>query len=564
MRLLPRQIIKDTVFGIICCIIAVLTIVEPIVLAKLIELATDQAERIKYLWVMASLLVFIIRIALTYYKHVSLALYKNFCVRQLSNRMVNHLLKAKVRCWEEWSAPYITSRVIDELSNINGVLPRFLFDGLLSAIICIIIWILMVKQSVAIALLTMLFVVADYIVAFKLPLTKIFKEANEAMANMRSQATNLFQGLIQVKMGNCFEKEEVLYDTSMKETLYAAFKKSIFTQLQSLSNSVCRQFGYLLVIVFSAVLIAAEQITLAQFTMLISLYNLFWNHTIVAENIIPLYKYGKVSCDRICEVLDLETERARNCNQLHQKIDTIAFEKVSFTYDFERSILRGLTFFAERGKIVSFAGYSGCGKSTILKLLLGFIDKTDGDILLNGKGVNAEDLNSLRPRIAYLSQRGFLFNRSIRDNLLYYNDKGSINDDKILEYLKFFALEDMIKSLPGGLDYILGDNSNTISGGEQQRLCIIRELIKQPDVFIMDECTSSLDPETESKVFKVLKELFSEMIIIQVAHRASTLAYSDMVYVVDNGQVISSGKHYELLQTSEFYQKLLVTMQDDK
>ncbi|MCD7841011.1 MAG: ATP-binding cassette domain-containing protein, partial [Lachnospiraceae bacterium] len=111
-------------------------------------------------------------------------------------------------------------------------------------------------------------------------------------------------------------------------------------------------------------------------------------------------------------------------------------------------------------------------------------------------------------------------------------------------------------------DHILGDNSSTISGGERQRLCIIRELMKEPDILILDECTSHLDSESERRIFDVVQELATNMIVIQVAHRPSALAYSDVVYVVDNGQAVASGKHSYLMQSSLFYQKLLASMRD--
>lgn len=560
--LLPKHISKEVFFALLCCAIASLTIIEPIVLSKLIESATNQFEQIRYIYVVESILIFVTRVGLTYYKQTSLVRYRNRCILQLSNKMVSHLLRVKASYYDDWTASYATSRVIDELSNINGILPRFLFDGILSAMICIIIFALMISQSWIIGLLTMAFVVADYFVAFRLPLTKIYKQYNETMANTKSQTNNLFQGIIQVKMGDSFQREEGIYDATLKKALNILSKKTIFSQFQHLTNSVCRQFGYLLVIVISAIQISTERITLAQFTMLLSLYNLFWNHTIEAENVIPLYKYGKVTSDRVFEVLEMDIENGIDCVDPHEKITSVHFKNVSFAYNQDRPILNQLTFSAQSGNIVALAGYSGCGKSTALKILLGFIDRDDGDIILNEQKADVSTLVSLRPKIAYIGQHSFLFNRSLRDNLLYYVADNSTNEQKVLEYIRSFALDEMVNSLPAGLDYVLGDNSNTISVGERQRLCIIRELMKEPDILIMDECTSSLDPETERKVFHILKKLSNNMVIIQVAHRPSALSYSDIVFVLENGCVVASGKHSSLLQTSSFYQTLLATMKN--
>ena len=258
----------------------------------------------------------------------------------------------------------------------------------------------------------------------------------------------------------------------------------------------------------------------------------------------------------------MDIENGIDCVDSHEKITSVHFKNVSFAYNQDRPILNQLTFSAQSGNIVALAGYSGCGKSTALKILWGFIDRDDGDIILNEQKADVSTLVSLRPKIAYIGQHSFLFNRSLRDNLLYYVADNSTNEQKALEYIKSFALDEMVNSLPEGLDYVLGDNSNTISVGERQRLCIIRELMKEPDILIMDECTSSLDPETERKVFHILKKLSNNMVIIQVAHRPSALSYSDIVFVLENGCVVASGKHSSLLQTSSFYQTLLATMKN--
>lgn len=562
LSLIPKHRVKDLCFTLLCCLTAALTIFEPIVLSELIESATSQIGSIQYSLVAAAIVVFIARIGLTYYKQSSLIRYRNRCVLSLSNNMVAHLLRVKTDYLKKWTPSYIVSRVIDEPSSIDGILPRNLLDGIISAIICIVIFALMITQSWLIGLLTLFFVGIDYFVAFRLPLTKVYKKFNETQANLKSQTNNLFQGVIQVKMGDNFEKEETAYSAAKENFLRTFFRKNFLSQVQRLTSNACKQFGYLLVIVISAVLIASDHITLAQFTMLLSLYNLFWSHTTTAENVIPLYKYGQVTCNRIAEVLTLETESKEDCGIAQEKIESVKFEDVEFAYNKKQPILNHLTFSAEAGKIISLAGYSGCGKSTALNILLGFIEQNGGQILLNGKRVTTGNLIALRTKIAYVGQNNFLFNRSIRENLLYYADNNVANEKKIMEYLKLFSLDKMVNSLSDGLDHILGDNSGTISGGERQRLCIIRELMKEPDVLILDECTSNLDSESERKIFDVVKELAAKPVIIQVAHRPSALAYSDVVYVMDNGQVVASGKHCDLLQNSLFYQKLLASMRD--
>ena len=562
MSQIPKQREKDLCFALLCCLTATLTIFEPIVLSELIESATSQHGTVNYSLVTVAIVVFIARIGLSYYKQSSLIRYRNRCVLSLSSKMVAHLLRVKTHYFQEWTPSYVVSRVIDEPASIDGILPRNLLDGIISAIICIIIFALMLSQSWLIGLLTLFFVGFDYFIAFQLPLTKVYKKFNETQAELKSQTNNLFQGVIQVKLGDNFQREENTYSAAKENYLGTFFKKNFLLQVQRLTSNTCKQFGYLMVIVISAVLISLDHISLAQFTMLLSLYNLLWSHTTSAENLIPLYKYGQVTCDRIAEVLSLELESKEDCPAVQEQVTSVNFEDVDFAYTPSQPILNRFTFSAKAGQITSLAGYSGCGKSTALNILLGFIERNGGKILLNGQEVTSGNLIGLRAKIAYVGQDNFLFNRSIRDNLLYYTVDTAENECQIKAYLQLFSLDKMVNSLPDGLDHILGDSSSTISGGERQRLCIIRELIKKPDILILDECTSHLDSESERKIFEVVKELATDLIVIQVAHRPSALAYSDIVYAVNNGLVVASGKHGDLLETSSFYQKLLASMRD--
>lgn len=564
ISLIPKHWGKDLGFALICCLTAALTIFEPIVLSKLIDSATGQIGNVQYGLVTVAIVVFIARIGLSYYKRSSLIRYRNQCVLSLSNKMVAHLLRVKTHYYQKWTPSYVVSRVIDEPSSIDGILPRNLLDGIISAVICVVIFSLMLSQSWLIGLLTLLFVGIDYFIAFRLPLTKVYKKFNETQAMLKSQTNNLFQGVIHVKLGDNFEREEHTYHAAKEDYLGTFFKKNFLSQVQRLTSNTCKQFGYLLVIVISAVLIALDHINLAQFTMLLSLYNLLWSHTTSAENLIPLYKYGQVTCDRIAEVLSLEQECKEDCPVALERVTSVNFEDVDFAYTPNKPILDRFTFSAQAGQITSLAGYSGCGKSTALNILLGFIERNGGRILLNGQEVTSGNLIGLRTKIAYVGQNNFLFNRSIRDNLLYYTTDTEENVEQIKAYLQRFSLDEMVNSLPNGLEHILADNSSTISGGERQRLCIIRELMKKPDVLVLDECTSHLDSESERTIFDVIKELAEELVVIQVAHRPSALAYSDIVYAVNNGQVVASGKHCDLIETSSFYQKLLASMRESE
>ncbi len=563
LSLIPRKIYIDLFFVILCCGIMVLTVLEPIIISDLIESASNQKFSLLYRLIVVVLLVYISRVTLGYYKNQSLIRYRNECVLSISTSMVSYLLRMKKRHLKEWTPAYVVSRVVDEVAELDGILPRFLIDGILNIIICIVIFILMFKYSCLIGIITLIFVVGDYFLQFCLPLKKVFKRHNDFLANLKRKTTDLFQGITQVKMGECIEKESKLYNKDKANYLDALYQKRYFSQIQRTASNVFKQLGYLVVIVISSFLIASNKISLGQFTMLLSLYNLLWGHTAASANLVPLYRYGSAACDRIMEVFSLEIESGESCSLTEAVIESIYFDNIVFGYDSDKPILNGMSFSAKRGKIISLAGYSGCGKSTALNILLGFIKKSAGNIRVNNKEVTDKNLVSLRPKMAYVGQSNFLFNRSIRENLLYYAEYNENDEKKLEEYLKLFELNKLIESFSDGLDHIIDANSINISGGECQRLCIIRELMKHPDILILDECTSHLDAESEKKVFEVIKQLAATMIVIQVAHRPSALSYSDCIYVLEDGHVLTCGTHTELCQSSSFYQKLIISMRNN-
>lgn len=562
-KLLPKNIAGDILFFCVRCVIAALIFAEPIFLADLIDAATKGMLSNKYYLIFVILIIFLLRIVLTYIKNLWLYSYRCKCIGSLSSAMLNHVLHSKMKNFEIWTPTYLVSRMIDEPMNIDGILDYYFVDGIISFFICVGIVILMAVQSWMIAIISVFFVVFDYVIAMKLPLSKIYKSYNTSQAEWKSQTSNVFQGIKVIKLGNSYAFENKKFNENANVSLKSLFKKNMISHVQRTTGIICRQFGYLAVILLSAYLIASGKLGLGAFTMLISLNNLLWSNSSSAENIIPLYKYGKVTCDRIADILCTELEESQLVVPFEDSVNILEFKNVKFSYIESKSVLNGISFCAKAGQITTLTGYSGCGKSTILNLILGFINCSSGEIQINGKEINYAQLLSLRSKIGYVGQENFLFNRSILDNLLYYVSESEEKIDKINEYLKRLGLESFIKSLPDGFNSILGDNSSTVSGGEKQRLCIIRELLKDPEILILDECTAHLDAATEKLVFDFLHEYAKKVVIIQVAHRASAIANSDVIYVMDNGAIVSQGSNEELLNNSEFYQKLLAAMQDD-
>ncbi|MDB5010681.1 MAG: transporter ATP-binding protein, partial [Mucilaginibacter sp.] len=237
-----------------------------------------------------------------------------------------------------------------------------------------------------------------------------------------------------------------------------------------------------------------------------------------------------------------------------KKIVHIEFDNVFFRYkNSNRYALNGVSFYAEKGETVALVGPSGSGKSTMIKLLVSLYKPENGDILYNQTSTKDIHLDELRRKIGFVTQDTQLFSGNIRDNLLFV--KPHATDEECLEALNKAACQSLLARASDGLDTLIGEGGVKISGGEKQRLSIARALLRHPNILLFDEATSSLDSLTEEEITKTVRKLsdLKDHITLIIAHRLSTIMHANRIYVLENGYIIESGNHNELLQQKGLY-----------
>jgi subfamily B ATP-binding cassette protein MsbA len=230
----------------------------------------------------------------------------------------------------------------------------------------------------------------------------------------------------------------------------------------------------------------------------------------------------------------------------------IEFRNVFFEYNNqETSVLNAINLKIYGGKMTSLVGHSGAGKSTVLNLIPRFYDRKSGDILIDDTSIYKVKLSSLRSNISLVSQETTLFDDTVKNNIAYANLDAS--ESEIKEAAKLSFAEDFINSLPNKYDTLIGENGVRLSGGEKQRLSIARAILKKSPIILLDEATSSLDADTESKIQEAINYLTKNRTTIVIAHRLSTILKSDNIFVIDHGKIAAEGKHDELLNSSNIY-----------
>ena len=263
-----------------------------------------------------------------------------------------------------------------------------------------------------------------------------------------------------------------------------------------------------------------------------------------------------LSFERVFSLLDNKTFNKEKFGKKHlDKINgDFEFKNVSFSYENELKVLDNISFKVDANSTIGFVGKSGSGKTTIFNLMCKMYDINSGDILIDGNSISELDEDTIRGNITIISQSPYIFNMSVIDNMKLVKEDVTI--DEIKEACHLACLDEYIESLPEKYDTIVGEGGVTLSGGQRQRLAIARALIQKTEIILFDEATSALDNETQGKIQEAINNLKNEYTIMIIAHRFSTILNCDKIYYIENGKIIDSGNHNELLKRCKKYKQL--------
>lgn len=328
----------------------------------------------------------------------------------------------------------------------------------------------------------------------------------------------------------------------------------IRTKYNYYENNV-RGFTDFLFIVFGIYLYSKGLLAIPTFVIL---YNYQSKVKNLLTGVVQLLEYNKkfvVSANRIYEIIENERFQKEKFGTIKvKKLEgSIRFQDVSFGYD-EKKILHHMNFEIEPNQKVAFVGKSGVGKTTIFNLITRLYEVREGNVFLDGYNIKDLDCDSIRNNMSIITQNPYIFNFSIKENLLLAKENASMKE--IRKCCKMACIDDFIMELPNKYDTMIGENGVILSGGQKQRLAIARALLMKTEIILFDEATSALDNETQSEIQNAIENLKGEYTILIVAHRLSTIIDSDKIFVVDEGKIIDSGTHKELLKHCEFYKNL--------
>jgi len=304
-------------------------------------------------------------------------------------------------------------------------------------------------------------------------------------------------------------------------------------------------------------LIFDDTITAGQYLTFLFYSFFLFNPLQELGNVILAWREAEVSLSNFKKILSTPIDKKPTNPTSIQKINDLTFNQVGFKHQTaNRNALENISFKTRNGQTIAFVGPSGSGKTTLVKLLVGLYQPKEGEILYNGIASNDIDLDALREKIGFVTQDTQLFSGTIRENLLFVNPTAT--DEECYKVLKQAACQTLLSRADKGLDSLIGEGGVKVSGGEKQRLSIARALLRQPDILVFDEATSSLDSITEEEITNTIRNVshLTDHITILIAHRLSTIKHADVIYVLEKGRIIEQGKHEALIEQNGLYQAM--------
>ena len=383
---------------------------------------------------------------------------------------------------------------------------------------------------------------------------KVVTEAQEKSGFLNTHLIELFKNHKLIKIFQREDYESKRTDGHLDQLKEKNIKiNTVFVRLSPIMETLTGIMIAILIF-YSGKLALNNEIEIGNFFSFLAAMMLAYQPVRALSNLNMILKQGLSAANRILPIIDnqnniVDQEGSQDINITNSEIK---FNNINFKYNAdEKNILTNVNLNITGGKMTSLVGHSGAGKSTILNLIPRFYDVQSGDIMIDDQSIYKVKIKSLRDQISLVSQDTTLFDDTIKNNIRYAKD--NVSDEEIVTAAKFSYAHEFIDKLPNKYETMIGENGIRLSGGEKQRLSIARAMIKKSPIILLDEATSSLDAETESKIQGALKILTKDRTTIVIAHRLSTILNSDQIYIIDAGNVVAKGKHDELLDNSELY-----------
>lgn len=450
----------------------------------------------------------------------------------------------------------LLSRMTNDVETLGKNLQQTISSILSSIVLIVGIFTVMIKISPT---LTLVFL-------FTLPMTyfstKFISKKSQGYFRRKSQGLGSMVGFVEENFSGSELIKAFNYETraekeflEINENLYeVSYKASFMTGIMLPIMTFISNLGYVMLSIVGGLLVLSGKLFVGDIQAVIQYVRRLANPIEQLAEMASIFQASIAAAERVFEFLDQKPEEEIVRDKIERPVEDIDFNNVYFSYDKKNPVINNLNLNVKKNKTVAIVGSTGAGKTTIVNLLMRFYDIDKGSIKINGIDINDVSRKNLRSLFGMVLQDSWLFRGTIYDNILYGREDAT--REEVIDAAKKAYCHSFIEKLPKGYDTVLNEEASNISQGQRQLLTIARALLSDPEILILDEATSSVDTRTEALIQKAMKNLLKERTNFVIAHRLSTIVNSDVILVLDKGDIVEKGNHKELLEKNGLYAEL--------
>lgn len=549
--------------GLLAIVLAGLSVLRP----KLVQIIVDDyifkydiegMTKIAMLFIGALLLESILRYTFIY----STALLGQSVIKDLRVRVFNHISSLRLKYFDKTAIGTSTTRTINDIETINTVFSQGAITIIADMLTLVVVLIVMFNTSVKLTLIcltTMPFLlIATYV--FKEKVKASYQTVRTQISKMNAFLQERISGMRIIQIFNAEEQEAEKFKSINREYTQANLNSILYYAVFFPVVEIISAASLGLMVWWGARGVIGDTVTIGALVAFPIYLNMLFRPIRMLADRFNTLQMGLIAAERVFKIIDNDEVIKNEGTLAPEKINgDVEFSNVWFAYNEKEWILKNLSFKVNAGETLAIVGSTGSGKTTIINLLSRFYALQKGKILIDGNNIKDFTLKALRARIAVVLQDVFLFSGSVLENITLRNP--NISKAEVIEAAKMIGAHDFIEKLPGNYDYQVMERGATLSMGQRQLISFVRALVYNPDILILDEATSSIDPETEAVIQYAIEKLIDKRTSFIIAHRLTTIRHADNIMVLHKGEIQEFGSHEELLQNKNGHYRDLYEMQ---
>ena len=478
-----------------------------------------------------------------------------FKMRRLLNQKLSHL---PLRYFDSRTKGDILSRVTNDIDNIQNTFQNNLIQVITSVVSVVGVFAIMLYISPIMTLISVIVLPFGLLLALVLLRVsrRYFRENWRTMGDLNGHIEEMYTGHKIVKVFGHTRRSVAEFTEINNELCDVGRKAQFYSGMLAPLITFTSNIGYILICIFGGIFVVRGDMTIGDMTVFFVYSKLFMQPIVDMSNIVNNLQSSLASAERVFEVLEQESEPedAAENHLSDSRRKSVSLEHVDFSYAAEKTLIKDLNLTVRPGQLVALVGPTGAGKTTIVNLLMRFYDIDAGVIRIDGTDIRTVPRDELRHVFGMVLQDTWLFEGTVRDNIAYGRSDATM--EQIVAAAEAAHADHFIRMLPDGYDTVLEEDAANISQGQRQLLTIARAILADPDILILDEATSSVDTRTELLIQNAMKELMAERTSFVIAHRLSTIRKADAILVMDEGSIVETGTHDELIAKGGFYKEL--------